>query len=180
MQTETVDFTLVLAGVDDKTDGLEDQLFEVQCDDALINFREGAVYLDFTREARSIEDAIISAIRAVESIALPVEVIHIMPDDWVTEADIAERLQQTRQAVSQWVKKERRKRLPFPGPIGGLTNKSPFWRWVDVVHWLNNNQMIDDKKMIESAEFIENANAILGERDPTIKANRHRILKKLS
>ena len=55
-------FTLVLDGVDEKTSGLEDALFEAGCDDALINYKNGVVYLDFDREGEDLERIIISAI----------------------------------------------------------------------------------------------------------------------
>src|SRR4051812_26849095 len=99
------EFTLVLDGIDDETEKLEDQLFEAGCDDALINFRYRTVYLDFSREAKSLEDAVISAIKAIENSKLNVKVSHILPDELVNEADIAKRLDKSRQLVSLWVKK---------------------------------------------------------------------------
>jgi hypothetical protein len=59
-------FTLVLKNVDENTTDLEDSLFEAGCDDALINFRNGTVYLDFDRKAHFLDDAVIDAIRDVE------------------------------------------------------------------------------------------------------------------
>src|SRR3990167_587472 len=179
MKHEMYEFTLVLDGVDDQTDGLEDQLFEAQCDDALINFRNGTVYLDFSRKSTSIEESIISAIQAGERVAAGPKVISILPDDLVTEAEIAHRLKKTRQAVSLWVKKARRQENPFPNPVSGLSDKSPMWRWGEVVQWLHVHRLIKDKKILDSATFIEHANAVLGERDPKIKAYRHNILNRL-
>ena len=179
MKKAVYEFTLVLDGVDDATPGLEDQLFKAGCDDALINFRSGTVYLDFSREANAIDEVIISAIQAVESIPARAKVISILPDDLVTEAEIACRLKKTRQAVSLWVKKARRQDKPFPKPVSGLSGKSPLWRWGEVVQWLYSHQLIRDKKMVEAAQFIEHANAVLGERDPKIKAYRHNILNQL-
>ena len=121
---EAYEFTLVLDGVDDQTEGLEDQLFDAGCDDALINFRNGTVYLDFNREASSVEDAVISAIKDVENSTLVVKVISILPDDQVSAAEIAKRLNKSRQIVSLWVKRERRQGLPFPNPISKLTDTS--------------------------------------------------------
>ena len=60
-------FTLVLDGVDEKTPDLEDALFEAGCDDALINYKNGTVYLDFDREGEELECTIISAIKDIES-----------------------------------------------------------------------------------------------------------------
>lgn len=176
---EAYEFTLVLDGVDDQTEGLEDQLFEAGCDDALINFRNGTVYLDFNREAPSVEDAVISAIKDIEKSALGAKVISILPDDQVNAAEIAKRLNKSRQIVSLWVKRERRQGLPFPNPVSKLTDTSPMWRWYDVVNWLYQNQLIKDRKVVDFAMFIENINAVLGERDPNVQEYRHQILKKL-
>lgn len=176
---EAYEFTLVLDGVDDQTEGLEDQLFDAGCDDALINFRNGTVYLDFNREASSVEDAVISAIKDVENSTLVVKVISILPDDQVSAAEIAKRLNKSRQIVSLWVKRERRQGLPFPNPISKLTDTSPMWRWYDVVNWLYQNQLIKDQKVVDFAKFIENINAVLGERDPKVQEYRHQILQKL-
>lgn len=169
------EFTLVLDTVSDQTLGLEDQLFEAGCDDALINFRNGTVYLDFSREACSIEEAVISAINSVESSQLEAKVVRVLPDELVTEAEIAKRLQEHRQTVSLWVKGERRRKIPFPNPVSRLSDKSPMWRWVEVVEWLR-EQHKADKISLDSARFIEVMNAVLLERDPSIQSERKKVL----
>lgn len=176
---EFFEFTLVLDNVDDQTENLEDYLFDAACDDALINFRNGTVYLDFHRESESLEDAVISAIKDVESTSLNAKVISILPDDLVSETEIAARLNKSRQTVSLWVKRERRQDTPFPNPVSRLSDKSPLWRWYDVTKWLFQQHMIKDMEIVESAMFIENINAVLGERDQNIKKYRHHILNKL-
>lgn len=60
-------FTLILEGIDETTPGLEDSIFEAGCQDALINYKNGTVYLDFDREGESLENAIITAIKDIES-----------------------------------------------------------------------------------------------------------------
>src|SRR5215208_2964711 len=112
--SKTYQFTLVLKNVDENTPGLEDSLYEVNCDDALINFRNGAVYLDFDRAATSLEQAVISAIRDIESASIDAIVSHVAPEDLVTESEVAKRLEMKRQAVSLWIKGERRKSFPKP------------------------------------------------------------------
>ena len=173
-------FTLVLGGVTDETNSLEDHLFEAGCDDALIHFRSGAVYLDFNRAAASFEDAVISAVKEVESSKAGTRVINILPDDLVNEADIAKRLNQTRQAVSLWTKRVRRQNIPFPNPIAKLSDKSPMWRWYEVVKWLDQQNLIKNSADVAAALFIENINAVLSERDPTVKQHRVHILKQLN
>lgn len=179
MKNEIFEFTLVLDHIDDLTDSLEDHLFNAGCDDALINFRNGTVYLDFQREAFSFENAVISAINDVESSSLHAQVISILPDNLVSESEIASRLNKPRQTISLWVKRERRQNIHFPNPVSRLSEKSPLWRWHDVVKWLFQQQIIKDAQMVDSAKFIENINAVLGERDQDIQKYRHRILHQL-
>ncbi|MBY0544025.1 MAG: hypothetical protein K2Q14_00570 [Gammaproteobacteria bacterium] len=69
------EFTLVLDGVDDETVGLEDYLYDAGCDDALINFRNSTVYLDFTSEAKSLNEAVLSTIKQLESVQIGAKVI---------------------------------------------------------------------------------------------------------
>lgn len=92
MMKKIHEFTLVLEDVDTQTPGLEDTLFAAGCDDMLINFRNGKVYLDFAREDLSLESAVLSAIQAVEGCGLGIKVIRILPDDLVTMFNIAKSL----------------------------------------------------------------------------------------
>lgn len=174
-------FTLILSGVNENTPTLEDSLYEAGCDDALIHFRNNAVYIDFDRAGRSLEDAVLKAIREVESCSLGVEVLGVAPDDLVTESEIAERLNKTRQAVSLWIKQSRRaaRGIPFPPPRMKLAERSPLWCWREVTEWLYQNGLITDPELIEHAQFIENLNAVLEERDEKIHAARNALLKKI-
>ena len=43
-------------------------MFDAGCDDALVGSSEGAQFLDFDREAGSIEKAVLSAVADVESV----------------------------------------------------------------------------------------------------------------
>lgn len=171
-------FTLVLKRVDEKTENLEDSLYEAGCDDALINFRNGTVYLDFDRQATSLEEAVLSAIKNVESSSVGAVVASVAPEDFVTESDIAKRLEIGRQAVSLWIKGERRKIMPFPKPVMKLSDKSPFWKWREVIEWLYENQLIKEKEAVENALFLETVNAILDERDLHNRKYRDGLLKK--
>ena len=172
-------FTLVLKNVDEKTVGLEDSLYEAGCDDALINFRNGTVYLDFDRKGHSLEEAVIDAIKAVESASIGALVTHVAPEDWVTETEVAKRIPCKRQTISLWCHEQRRKANPFPKPVMKLANRSPFWKWCEIAEWLYLNNLTD-KQTVENAKFLENLNAVLDERDPDIKKLRMRLLKEIN
>ena len=62
-------FTLHLS-VPELTDQIADALYGAGCDDALAGMSGGVVFLDFTRVARSYEDAVQSAIADVRSIGI--------------------------------------------------------------------------------------------------------------
>ncbi|MCI0457276.1 MAG: hypothetical protein L0Z62_09885 [Gemmataceae bacterium] len=134
-QSQTYDFTLVLSGVPELTDELTDALFEAGCDDATVGQREGVVFLDFSREARSAREAILSAVAAVEGAGVGARVAHVEPDDLVTMAEIARRAGRSRENVHQLVTGERGPG-GFPPPVANLTKRSPVWRWTEVARWL--------------------------------------------
>ena len=177
-KTKTYEFTLVLKNIDENTPDLEDSLYEAGCDDALIHFRNGAVYLDFEREASSIEEAVISAIKNVKSSTVDAEVASVAPENLVTESEIAKRLNKSRQTVSLWIKGERRK--SFPHPVMRLSEKSPLWSWSEIVTWIYDNKIVKDKELVEKALLFSNINAALEECDKKTRKLRNNLLARIS
>lgn len=57
-------FTFTLVGVTIEN-GLEDKLFEVGCDDALIHYQDGNMFLSFDRMAPTMEEAMESASKQI-------------------------------------------------------------------------------------------------------------------
>lgn len=174
---KTYQFTLVLKNVNEKTNDLEDSFFEAGCDDALINYRNGAVYLEFDREASSLEEAVISAIKDIQTSSVDAEVVSVAPENFVTESEIAKRLNKSRQTVSLWIKGQRRNSFPFP--VMRLTEKSPLWKWNEVCAWLYENKLVD-KELVDNAQFFANINAALEERDSKAREVRHHLLERIS
>lgn len=64
---EVYNFTLTLSGVLMETEGLVEALYTNGCDDALICYNGSAVYVEFDREAESLDQAIKSAIDNIET-----------------------------------------------------------------------------------------------------------------
>ena len=60
------DFALILTGVSELSTAVEDGLFQAGCDDATLSMQYGSLYLEFSRTAPSLKDAILSAIRDVQ------------------------------------------------------------------------------------------------------------------
>lgn len=61
------EFTVIASGLNPANSGYEDRLFSAGCDDATTSIINGHLILDFTREAKSREDAVSSAIRDVKT-----------------------------------------------------------------------------------------------------------------
>ena len=171
-------FTLILEGVDDKTLGLEDALFEVGCDDALINYKNGAVYLDFDREGEGLEEVVLSAIKDTESSNIGAKIVSVAPEHLVSLSDIAERTSMTRQAVSLLVKGERGAG-DFPKPVLKISNKSPLWRWSAVAQWLYQQGRIQDYTIVDFANAVEDINAALELRNNDSFEHKKKIFNEL-
>src|SRR5438445_11796888 len=100
-------FTLLLTGIDDLTDEVANALFEAGCDDATPSMRNGVVRLGFDREAKTLKDALLTAIRDVKKSGVGAEVSRIDVDGLVTQSGIARRIRRSRQVVSQYITGQR-------------------------------------------------------------------------
>ncbi len=176
--TKMYQFTLVLKNVNENTSHLEDSFFEAGCSDALIHSKNGAIYLEFDRESFSLEEAVISAINDVQSSSVGAKVVSVAPENFVTESEIARRLNRPRQTISLWIKGQRRN--SFPHPVMRLAKKSSLWKWNEVVDWLYENKLIEDDELVESALFFANINAALEELDSRARKIRHHLLHQIS
>jgi hypothetical protein len=76
METEH-EFTLVLDGISELTPEIFDALFEAGCDDATMSSRDGVVSLDFGRDAPTMKEAIVSAIRDVQKANVGARVVRV-------------------------------------------------------------------------------------------------------
>src|SRR5438874_12686494 len=73
-------FTLILAGVANLEPEIADALYDATGGDIEFNMRDGVAFLDFSRKAGHLQDAIKSAIRDVESANVGVRVIRVESD----------------------------------------------------------------------------------------------------
>ena len=80
-------FTLQIAGVDPMRSNYEDALYEAGCNDALIAVVNDEIFLDFDREAATLEEAVSSAKRDVQRAGAMV--IRVLPPP---EWDLSEKL----------------------------------------------------------------------------------------
>jgi hypothetical protein len=136
------DFALIVAGVSDLTDEVEDALFESGCDDATLSIQHGRLYVEFSRRARSLKDAIVSAIRDVRAAGIAAEVLRVDECNLVTPSEIARRIGKSRQLVFQYIAGQRGPGR-FPAPDCHLAEGAPLWTWCAVSSWLAEHEMID-------------------------------------
>lgn len=78
----TYEFTLYLLGVDEATLDMADQLYAAGCDDATVGASGGVVHVEFMREAKSLREALDSAIANVRSAGY--EIARVGSEDWET------------------------------------------------------------------------------------------------
>lgn len=137
------DFTLKFEFSDHDTDPEQyvEKLLAGGCDDALIGLgQQGRIALDFSREARSADEAVISALSDIQRIIPGVKLIEAMPD-LVGLTDIANLLGFSRQNMRKLVVK---KGSGFPPPIHD--GKPAIWHLATVLSWFTErkNRQFDD------------------------------------
>lgn len=130
----THSFTLIVEGPDLQSDEVIDALFDAGCDDALVGRADGIQYLDFDREADSLEDAVLSAVAGIEQVD-GVEVVRIADAGLVSMADIAARTGRTRESIRLLISGERGQG-GFPAPVTDPRSRYRLWRISEVEQWL--------------------------------------------
>ncbi len=155
----THEFRLVLGGVADLSDDVLNALFEAGCDDATPCLRVGRVYLSFDREAPSFRAAVLSAISDVHRAGIGATVTAIDDANFVSQADIARRIDRTRQQVGQYVSGTRGPG-GFPAPISHLSEGHPLWDWCEVSDWLCRNGIVGDD-IREASRVVKAVNSVL-------------------
>ena len=129
----TYHFTLIVDGPDLQDGAQVDALYASGCDDALVGRSHGVQYLDFDREAPSLDAAVLSAVADVEGLD-GVEVVRIADAGLVSMADVAARTGRTRESVRLLIEGERGPG-GFPPPATDPRSRYRLWRWPEVSRW---------------------------------------------
>lgn len=146
-------FTLTLSGITYETEGLEDALYESGCDDALICAYGNSVYVEFDREADSLDEAISSAVENIESARIGA-IVESVDSALVGLSDVAEITGMSRQAIAM-LKDGTRGSGDFPCPLQRIKGQSPLWDWANVAQWLLKNG-----RLKEGSELVINARVL--------------------
>jgi hypothetical protein len=89
----TYQFTLILSGIAEITPELADCIYEATGGDIELNMRDDVAYIEFDREAATLQDAIRSAIEQVEGAGVHARVVRVESETVNTIARINADLQ---------------------------------------------------------------------------------------
>jgi len=156
------DFALIVGGVAELTQRVEDALYEAGCDDATVSMQYGLLYLDFSRTAESLQVAILSAIEGVRRADIGGETLRVDQSNLVSASDIARRTQRSRQQIHQYIMGQRGPG-GFPPPECHLSDGKPLWAWCAVSQWLVGHAMLRPEESW-NAEVVAAINTTLEQR----------------
>lgn len=151
-------------GITDSEEYL-DALYEAGCDDAMVGVGlPGYIGLDFSREATSATEAVISAIRDVKK-AIPGAKLMEATPDLLNISEIADfispRLQKmTRQAIRKYAFGHVAK-VKSRFPAAAVSSSSPLWHLDEVVTWLVENNKADKfkaQRILETSKITRAVN----------------------
>jgi hypothetical protein len=153
------DFALVIGNAGPLSTELMNRLHDVGCDDATASTRSGALHLTFCREAPTLRDAILGAIRDVRRAGVGLEHLRVDSRNLVTLSEIARRVQRSKQLVHQYSSGHRGPG-GFPPPCTHINDRTPLWQWCEVASWLVRHNMIKPEALADARD-VEMINDIL-------------------
>jgi hypothetical protein len=170
---KTYEFSVIASGLNPQADDFEARFYNAGCNDATVSFQKGHIIVDFARQAKSIDAAIVSAVECVKAAGATVD--RVEPDPLVSLADIAARTGMSRAAMTQYSKGQRGR--DFPPPVARVTSDSPLWDWAEVAKWLFKHDKLTRDSAVE-AEAVSAANEAIEAREPQLAAKlKHRLEK---
>jgi hypothetical protein len=131
-------FTIVLDRL--PADAELDALFSAGCDDAMFGTEGNLPIVEFDREAPSLAEAIVSAVRSLEAAAL--SPVRVVDQDLLTLADIGDRLGQSRESIRRYAAGLRGPG-GFPPPVNPTRDGAAFYRWSEVAPWARKHLSVD-------------------------------------
>jgi predicted DNA-binding transcriptional regulator AlpA len=131
---QSFEWVFVVPDISEPDDSRIDDLNR-RCD-AVVESHGGLSLVSTLTQGHSAVDAARVAIQVLEDSGLSAERTY---PDLVTRADIAVRVQKTRQAVDNWVRGDRQQDFPSPVHLAG----GGLWLWRDVSEWLQRERIKD-------------------------------------
>lgn len=109
-------------------------LYEAGCADASVESGPLGTLLDFCRKAPTLAEALVSAIRDIETVP-GLRAVGVRCDNIVSLANIARRAGVTREAARLWSSGQRGPG-GFPSPVVVTSGGEKGWDWQEVACWL--------------------------------------------
>lgn len=135
-------------------DQLVERLAEAGCDDALVGIGvPGRIALEFTREAKSAEGAVRSALKDVRRAIPSARLIEVSPD-FVGLTDVAELVDVSRQNMRKLMLAHPES---FPAPVH--EGSAAIWHLADVLTWLHTTlDYALDRRLLDVAQVALRVN----------------------
>lgn len=128
-------------------DTLVEHLFDAGCDDAMVGIGQpGHIGLDFIREAKSAEKAILSALADVKK-AIPSALLVEVGPDFVGLTDVADLLAMSRQNIRKLMLNNQSE---FPAPVHG--GSASIWHLALVLQFLQERAYKIERPMLEVSQ----------------------------
>ena len=163
---KTYEFTLNVGGISIHSNedliGVSKALYAGACEDAFVSSVDEAMYIEFEREAPSMQEALIRAIKDVESTVDYKLVVTSVDGDYVSLGE-ASLITGVKKSTLTKYKKGNFGGGNFPSPARKAAKKDPLWRLLDIAEWLYQKNKIN-KELLITAKTITVVNTALDNR----------------
>lgn len=160
---ENYEFTLNIGNIsifnDEDLLNVSTALYDGACVGSFVSSIDEAMYIEFEREAESLESAIIQAIKDVESTKNYSLVVTSVEGDFVSLGEAAKAIGISKSTLSKY-KKGTFGGGGFPSPARKIAKKDPLWRLWDIAIWLHAKGKISESILI-TAKTISLVNSAL-------------------
>ena len=133
---------------------MEEAFFNADLTELTLMSRNGIFY------AVAFWDSSSEDIKALDSLVLKVKCAHpsiriqsVEPSNMVTSAEIARRLNRSRQSVQLWISGARGSGN-FPVPVAGMTSKTLIWNWIEVLNWIKSENLQSVESHLKLAKWV--------------------------